>query len=98
MVSQLQRLSVKVIAYQYQPLPEPGPVPLRPWVLSLLLPSLCFVLEGQTVSGVARLSRVGSFEMQGKRDLCQLRPIVFAIPGLGGIRAGHRIYVAGSLG
>ena len=61
-------------------------------------PSLCFVLEGQTVSGVAQLPRVGSFEMQGKRDLCQLRPIVFAIPGLGSIRAGHRIYVAGSLG
>ena len=38
-----------------------------------LCPSLCFVLEEQTVSGAAAapLPRVGSFEMQGKRDLCQ---------------------------
>ena len=60
--------------------------------------SLCFVLDGQTVSGVARIPRVGSFEMKGKWDLCQLQSIVFAIPELGGIRAGHRIYVAGYLG
>ena len=57
------------------------------WVLSLTLtcpchpcPSLCFVLEEPTVSGAAPPPRVGSFEMQGKRHLCQLRPIVFAIP------------------
>ena len=50
--------------------------------------SLCFVLDGQTVSGVARIPRVGSFEMKGKWDLCQLQSIVFAIPELGGIRAG----------
>ena len=61
-------------------------------------PSLCFVLEEPTVSGAAPLPRVGSFEMQGKRDLCQLQSIVFAIPGLGGTRAGHRIYVAGHQG
>ena len=60
--------------------------------------SLCSVLDGQTVSGVARIPRVGSFEMQGKWDLCQLQSIVFAIPELGGIRAGHRIYVAGHQG
>ena len=58
-------------------------------------PSLCFVLEEPTVSGAAPLPRVGSFEMQGKRDLCQLRPIVF---GLSSIRAGHRIYVVGMWG
>ena len=61
-------------------------------------PSLCFVLEEPTVSGAAPLPKVGSFEMQGKRDLCQLRPIVFAIPGLSSIRAGHRIYVVGYVG
>ena len=44
--------------------------------------SLCSVLDGQTVSGVARIPRVGSFEMQGKRDLCQLQSIVSAIPEL----------------
>ena len=59
-------------------------------------PSLCFVLEEPTVSGAAPLP--GSFEMQGKRDLCQLRPLVFAIPGLSNIRAGHRIYVVGYVG
>ena len=60
--------------------------------------SLCSVLYGQTVSGVARIPRVGSFEMKGKWDLCQLQSIVFAILELGGVRAGHRIYVAGCLG
>ena len=61
-------------------------------------PSLGFVLEEPTVSGAASLPRVGSFEMRGKRDQCQLRPIVFAIPGLSSIRAGHRIYVVGYVG
>ena len=61
-------------------------------------PSLGFVLEEPTVSGAAPLPRVGSFEMQGKRDLCQLRPIVLAIPGLSSIHAGHRIYVVGYVG
>ena len=44
--------------------------------------SLCSVLDGQTVSGVARIPRVGSFEMKGKWDLCHANRSQLCLPFL----------------
>ena len=60
--------------------------------------SLCYVPDAKTVSNVAQIPRVGSIEIQGRQDQCQVQSIVKAIPGLSGTRAGHQIYVAGQQG
>ena len=78
---------------------------LRPWTLSLTLACLATLAQVSASFSKSRLCRVrrplprvGSCEMQGKRDQCPLRPIVFAIPERSSIRAGHRIHVVGMWG